>query len=265
MMRYCALFSGSSGNCTYVATKAGGVLVDAGVSAKRIEKALSDREIDLRSIRAVFVTHEHYDHVAGIRVLCKRYGWPVLASAGTLDELAQSGRVQPETHLYALETHQPVVIAGMNVTPFATSHDSRDSLGFRFDSEDGRSLAVATDMGYVTLTVAQTIMGCQTVHIESNHDPLMLQRNGAYPYSLKMRILGERGHLSNDACATILPRLTACGATRIALAHLSEQNNTPYLAEQTATAALASAGVAVGRDCLLWVAEPDSSRPVVYW
>ncbi len=263
MMRYCALFSGSSGNCTYVATKAGGVLVDAGVSAKRIETALAAREIDPRSIRAVLVTHEHSDHIAGIKVLCKRYGWPVLGSVGTLDALAQGDRVSPQARLYALESGKALTIADMRVLPFATPHDSRASLGFRFDS-DGRSLALATDMGYVTPSVLESILGCQTVHIESNHDPVMLQ-NGPYPYSLKMRILGERGHLSNDACAAVLPRLVQAGATRIALAHLSQHNNTPRLAQETAIGALTTAGVTVGRDCLLWVAQPDSTQSVVYW
>ena len=137
-MRYCALFSGSSGNCTYVATKAGGVLVDAGVSAKRIEAALAERDIAPESIRAVLVTHEHTDHVAGIKVLCKRYGWPVLASVGTLDALAQSDRVYADGRLYAVEDGRTLTVAGMTVTPFATPHDSRASLGFRFDA-DGRS------------------------------------------------------------------------------------------------------------------------------
>ncbi len=263
MMRYCALFSGSSGNCTYVATKDGGLLVDAGVSAKRIEKALADREIAPQSIKAVLVTHEHTDHIAGIKVLCKRYGWPVIASTGTLDALAQNDRVTPSQTLYAVESGGGFSVADMHITPFSTPHDSRACLGYRIDADD-RSLALATDMGYMPPTVLEAIAGCQLLHIESNHDPVMLQ-NGPYPYPLKMRILGERGHLSNDACATVLPRLVQSGATRIALAHLSQHNNTPQLAARTATSALAAAGVSVGRDCLLWVAEPDGKQPVVYW
>ncbi|MBQ4612317.1 MAG: MBL fold metallo-hydrolase [Clostridia bacterium] len=264
MMRYCALFSGSSGNSTYVATAQGGLLVDAGVSAKRIELALTERQIDPKSIRAVLVTHEHVDHVQGLKVLCKRYGWPVLASVGTLDALAQDGRVSPEQRLYALTNAKSVTVGDMKITPFATPHDSRESMGFRFDAEDGRSLAVATDMGYMTQEVLDAICGCQTVHIESNHDPVML-RDGAYPYPLKMRILGERGHLSNDACAEVLPTLLEAGATRFALSHLSAHNNTPELALRTASASLACVGASVGRDCLLWVSEPTGTQPIVYF
>ena len=263
MMRYCSLFSGSSGNCTYLATKSGGVLVDTGVSAKRIDAALAERDIDPCSIRAVLVTHEHTDHVAGLRVLGKRYGWPVLASEGTLDALAQDGRVTEDQRLYAVADGKPITIGDLTVTPFATPHDSRSSLGFRFDAGD-RAMAVATDMGYMLPEVLAMLRGCQLVHIESNHDPVML-KNGPYPYSLQMRILGDFGHLSNAACASVLPELVHSGATRIALAHLSAQNNTPQLAERTACDALAGQGIGVGRDCLLWVAEPTSTQPIVYF
>ena len=263
MMRYCSLFSGSSGNCTYVATRDGGVLVDTGVSAKRISAALAERDIDPHSIRTVLVTHEHTDHVAGLRVLCKRYGWSVLASEGTLDALAQSDRVTQEQRLYAVSSGKPITIGDLTVTPFATPHDSRSSLGFRFDADD-RSLAIATDMGYMMPEVLDVLRGCQLLHIESNHDPVML-RNGPYPYPLKKRIFSDLGHLSNEACAAVLPELVRAGATRIALAHLSQHNNTPQLAERTARDALAMQGIDVGRDCLLWVAEPQSTQPIVYF
>lgn len=263
MMRYCSLFSGSSGNCTYIATSNGGVLVDAGVSAKRIQQALCEREVDPRSIRAVLVTHEHTDHVAGLRVLCKRYGWPVLASEGTLDALVQKGCVEADARLYVVSSDKPITIGEMSVTPFWTPHDSRASMGFRFDAED-RSMAVATDMGYMMPEVMDVLRGCDLLHIESNHDPVMLQ-NGPYPYSLKMRILSDRGHLSNDACAAVLPDLVRAGATRIALAHLSQHNNTPELAERTACNALSSQDIRVGEDCLLWVAQPNGGQPIVYF
>ncbi len=264
MMRYCALFSSSSGNCTYIATKDGGVLVDTGVSAKRIQQALDERAIDPHTISAVLVTHEHTDHVAGLRVLSKRYGWPVLASEGTLDALAQDGMVDEQQRLYALYPGRSVDIKGLHITPFATPHDSRASLGYRFDAEDGRSAAVATDMGYILPEVLEQLRGCQLIHIESNHDVAML-RNGPYPYPLKKRILSDFGHLSNDACAAVLPDLVQMGTTRIALAHLSQHNNTPQLAERTACNALAEHNVRVGNDCLLWTAQPCGSQPIVYF
>ncbi len=263
MLRYCPLFSSSSGNCTYIGTADGGVLVDAGVSAKRIRTALEQRDIDPCSIRALLVTHEHSDHVTGLTVLCKHYGWPVLASAGTLDALAMGDKVTANQRLYLLEAGQSVELAGLRLSAFSTPHDSRQCQGYRVECDDGRSVAVATDMGYISDEVMQAISGCHLVHIESNHDVAMLQ-HGPYPYSLKQRILGRGGHLSNEACSRVLPDLAKTGTTRFVLAHLSQHNNLPALADETATAALSAAGCSVGRDCLLSVAEPACSRPVTY-
>lgn len=264
MLRYCSLFSGSSGNCTYVGTAEGGLLIDAGVSAKRITTALRERDIDPATIRAVLLTHEHSDHVAGLRVLCKQFGWPVVASVGTLDALAEQEKVTAQQKLYALPLEKRLAVAGMQITPFATPHDSRQCYGYRIDTEDGRSLAMTTDLGYMPQTVLDAISGCQFLHIESNHDPEML-RNGPYPYWLIQRIRGEGGHLSNQECAAVLPGLLGAGATRIVLAHLSEHNNTPALASSCAAEALSACGAAVGRDCLLSVAKPVGDSPVVYF
>lgn len=264
MMRYCPLFSGSTGNCTYVGTAGGGVLIDVGVSARRIKTALAERDIDPSTIRAVLLTHEHTDHVAGLQVLCKQFGWPVVASEGTLDGLSDQGKLPCNGKIYMLPADRSLTVAGLHITPFETPHDSRQCYGYRIDSEDDRSLAMTTDLGYLPDSVLQTIKGCQTLHIESNHDPEML-RNGPYPYWLIQRIRGEGGHLSNQECAAALPALVEAGATRIVLAHLSEHNNTPALAQECASAALQAAGVSVGRDCLLSVAKPTGDSPVIYF
>lgn len=263
-MRYCPLFSGSSGNCTYVGTADGGVLIDAGVSAKRIKNALIEREIDPATIRTVLLTHEHNDHVAGLKVLCKQFGWSVVASEGTLDGLTAEDKLPGNGKIYMLPADRSLTVAGLRITPFEAPHDSRQCYGYRIDSEDGRSLAMTTDLGYVPDTVLQAILGCQTVHIESNHDPEML-RNGPYPPWLIQRIRGKGGHLSNQECAAILPALLKAGATRFVLAHLSEHNNTPAMALDCASAALMAAGATVGRDCLLSVAKPTGDSPVIYF
>ena len=264
MLRYCSLFSGSSGNCTYVGTGEGGVLIDTGVSARRITTALKERDIDPASIRAVLLTHEHSDHVSGLRVLHKQFHWPVVASQGTLDALVANDQVSAEQSLYMLPLNRTLSIAGLQITPFATPHDSRECYGYRLDTTDGRSLAMTTDLGYIPQSVLDAIVGCRFIHIESNHDPEML-RNGPYPPWLIQRIRGCGGHLSNDECAAVLPRLVEAGATRIVLAHLSEHNNTPALAEQTACAALSAIGAEAGRDYLLSVAKPTGDSPVVYF
>lgn len=264
MLRYCSLFSGSSGNCTYVGTADGGILIDAGVSAKRIRTALQEREIDPCSIRAVLLTHEHSDHVAGLRVLGKRFGWPVIASAGTLDALSGEDKFFSNQPLYVLPIDKKLAIAGVEITPFRTPHDSRECYGYRIDTEDGRSLAMTTDLGYVPQSVFDVIKGCQFLHIESNHDPIML-RNGPYPPWLIQRIRGDGGHLSNQDCAAILPSLLQAGASRIVLAHLSEHNNTPTMAHDCACEALAACGATENRDYLLSVAKPIGDSPVIYF
>lgn len=262
MLHYCSLFSGSSGNCTYVGTDSGGLLIDVGVSARRISTALKEREIAPATIRGVLLTHEHSDHVAGLRVLCKQYGWPVIASEGTLDALTEHNAVTPEQRLYCLPQGKRLAVAGMQITPFDTPHDSRQCYGYRVDTEDGRSLAMTTDLGYMPQAVMDIILGCQLVHIESNHDPEMLM-NGAYPYWLKQRIRGQGGHLSNQDCAAVLPDLLEAGTTRIVLAHLSEHNNTPAMAKQCAGAALSACGATEGKDYRLSVANVVGDSPVL--
>lgn len=263
MLRYCSLFSGSSGNCTYVGTAEGGLLIDVGVSARRITAALKERDIDPATIRAVLLTHEHNDHVAGLRVLCKQNGWPVIASEGTLEALTEHNTVTPEQKLYLLPQNKRLTVAGMQITPFDTPHDSRQCYGYRIDTADGRSLAMTTDLGYMPQSVMDTIIGCQFLHIESNHDPAMLM-GGEYPYWLKQRIRGQGGHLSNQDCAAVLPDLLAAGATRIVLAHLSEHNNTPTLARECAETALSACGATQGKDYLLSVAKMVGDDPVIY-
>ena len=263
MLRYCSLFSGSKGNSTYVGTSSCGVLIDAGVSAKRIESALRERDVDARSIRAVLVTHEHTDHIAGLRVLCKRYGWPLIASDGTLTAMVEFNKIDADRKMYCMQAGQKITLGDMQIEAFATPHDSRESYGYRITSAQGRSVAVATDMGYVSPAVAESITGADLVHIESNHDITML-RNGPYPYPLKQRIAGEGGHWSNAACADLLPQLLQSGASRFVLAHLSEENNLPALARRTSADTLNAVGAKEGTDYLLDVASPVGQRPLVY-
>lgn len=264
MARYCPLFSGSSGNCTYIGTASGGgVLIDAGVSAKRIENALREREIDPASIRAVLVTHEHRDHVAGLRVLLKHYHYPVYASRGTWDSLLADG-ILTEKDLGGVMEPGDNTVADMKVTAFHISHDCAEGMGFCLHTPDDRCIAVATDMGEMTSEVRDAVEGCDLLHIESNHMVRMLE-NGPYPYPLKRRILSAKGHLSNEDCAAELPGLARQGTARFFLAHLSRENNTPDLAYMTARAALCESGLQEGQDFLLQVTRPDGGcRMVVF-
>lgn len=260
MARYCALFSGSSGNCTYFGTSRGGILVDIGVSAKRVENALLERQIDPDTLGGVFITHEHSDHVSGLTVFLKHHPMPVYATHGTLSALEEKKLIPAGIAVQAVDS--PVYAADMYVSAFATPHDSRESCGYRVTFADERTAVVATDMGFVSDTVRCALNGADLVHIESNHDITMLQ-NGPYPYHLKARVMGNGGHLSNAACDALLPELLKSGTTRFSLAHLSRENNTPQLAEDAARSALSADGAVRGRDYLLSVASPAGNDPVM--
>ncbi len=258
MARFCSLFSGSEGNCLYIGTASAGILIDAGVSARRIECALTQRGLDPRNIRALFITHEHTDHTAGLRVFQKRFGTPVFASAGTRLGLIETGALLSSEDCSVI--NGTIELDDFSVTAFRTSHDSYESTGFTVTLSDERRVGVATDLGVITDTVRENLSGCDLIHIESNHDIRMLE-NGPYPYPLKRRILSSTGHLSNDACAAELPAFVKHGTTRFSLGHLSRENNLPMLAGVTARERLQAAGFVEHTDYLLEVAPPQNQNP----
>ncbi len=235
-------------------------MIDAGVSAKKICTALEQREVNPESIAAIFITHEHIDHVAGVRVFAGKYKIPVYATEGTLRAMHSSGHLSGvEYHLMQGRTELPE----MRICSFATSHDASESCGYTVLTADGRKIALATDMGYVTETVRKAIRGSDAVIIESNHDETMLRR-GPYPPITKQRILSELGHLSNPACAAELAELVREGSTRFFLGHISQDNNTSELAYSTAYDALTKEGMKMGYDYTLSVLNPDGGEMVVF-
>lgn len=260
MARLCPLFSGSSGNSYYIGSRSEGVLIDIGASCRKMEGVLRQCGVDPSAIKAVLVTHEHGDHTAGIRVFAGKYDLPVYASPGTLDAIApQVGDVE------LIDISGGAELAGMEVRPFPVSHDCAQPVGYRIRTADGRSFCLATDLGYLSEEVKAALTGCDAVVIESNHDLEML-RSGPYPPYLKRRILSSQGHLSNAACAGILPELFRSGVRRFLLGHLSSENNTPALAASVSEAALAQAGYVRGVDYLLDAApvENTQGRTVIF-
>lgn len=261
MARFCSLFSSSSGNSTFLSSASISILVDAGVSAKRMVKALSDREIDPKTIGGIFITHEHIDHVNAVRILATNNGIPVYATEGTLEALNESGVLNGKFPVNVMP-EEGIEIGDLFIKSFRTPHDSRESCGYTITLPDGQKAAIATDIGHMTEEIMQNLKGSNLVMLESNHDEGML-RNGPYPYYLKRRILSDVGHLSNNACAEAVTELLKSGTVRFFLGHLSRDNNFPALAYETSASALKTIGAVEGRDFFLEVNKIENDCDVV--
>lgn len=224
-----SLYSGSSGNSTLIETKDGAVLIDAGKSARALTNALNQVGSDASRIKAVFITHEHTDHISALEVFLKKNHVPVHITAPSAMAVHSPDGSRLRT---ALCVHPPIfteTVCGMTIASFPLSHDSGMCVGYRITTDDGYSFAIATDTGYVTETMVKEMSGCDAVVLESNHDVGML-RVGPYPAELKRRIMSSRGHLSNEDCAAFAKRLAEGGTKSFMLAHLSRENNRPEFA-----------------------------------
>ncbi len=256
MARAVPLFSGSKGNSYYIGTTSEGVLIDAGRSCKQIENAMQANGLKMENVGAVFVTHEHSDHCSALRVLASRYGFKVYASAGTLSELERGNKLSEKIQTEVIQN--AISIGNMLVERIDTPHDSAESCCYRVTASDGKSALIATDMGVMLDSVRDAAKKSDFVVLESNHDIDML-KSGMYPFFLKQRILSNKGHLSNVACANELAELVKSGTLRLMLGHLSEENNTPRLAFSTAIASLENAGMKYKSDFTLDIARSENN------
>lgn len=229
-MRFLSIASGSSGNCTYIGTRNTHILVDTGIAYKHILAGLHGIDVAGEDLTGILITHEHSDHVAGLGVLARKLGIPIYASHGTIQALHRISTLgEIDASLYhEIPADQEFAIGDMTVTPFANSHDAAEPFGYRVASAEA-SVAVCTDLGVYTDYTISRLKGLDAVLLEANHDVRMLQV-GPYPYSLKQRILSERGHLSNEASGRLLGEILHDHMQYILLGHLSKENNMPALA-----------------------------------
>lgn len=245
------LASGSSGNALLLRCGKTNLLLDAGISCRRITASLRELGLELVDLDAVLITHTHSDHINGMRTLLNHSELPVYASERTCRELSyRLEGIEGRLHhcIYGAESS----IGACGVTLFPTSHDAPGSSGYRVDTDDG-TVGILTDTGYVTDEARETLSGAELLVLEANHDVETL-RSGPYPYYLKQRILGRAGHLSNDAAADFAKEMARHGTREIILAHLSKENNTPVMAYDTVARELAAADAEVTlsvapRDC----------------
>jgi len=228
------LASGSSGNSSLIGDSEGNrFLVDCGISCKRIVKSLANLSIDTESVKGIFITHEHVDHINGLMILMKKYKIPVFASLGTLSELTKCKGFDNSYKklMYKIESNRPFYFNDFKVNCFNIPHDAAEPLGFSFEKYDTK-VSVCTDFGTITDEIEEGLKGSGALVIEANHDERMLEA-GRYPFRLKRRILGDKGHISNENSGKLITKLWNEDMKHIFLGHLSDENNMPELALET--------------------------------
>ena len=233
-MRIVTFASGSTGNCSLISDGKTNILIDAGISMRRVVSALCEFGLTPQDLCGVLITHEHSDHISGLTMLNKYYRLPIIAPTELCDVLSC---VKPDikASLNGFDVGEVLNIDGLAIRAFRTPHDAKFSVGYRF--EGSAVFAFATDTGMITDEMTDGLFGADTALIEANHDLEML-KNGPYPYFLKQRILSDYGHLSNNDCGKLALSLANSGTKHIILGHLSRENNTPEKAFATVSASL---------------------------
>ena len=252
MLQIATLASGSSGNCTLVSDGKTHILIDAGISARRITTGLKALGIDPGELAAILVTHEHSDHICGLNTLKKQLDFKLCATIPTARQLCYR-MTELESRLHTFEPGADFALGSLYIQSFPTLHDCACPVGYTVTDGNGAKMALATDLGIVTETVEQSIAGADLAIIEANYDPDTL-RSGPYPAFLKERILSDHGHLSNAMGGALALHVAEQGARAVILGHLSQENNSPRMAYSAVECALTSGGVRVGADVNLSVA-----------
>ena len=263
-MRMCSIASGSSGNCIYVGSDDTHLLIDTGISKKRIEEGLEKLEIKGDELDGILITHEHSDHIQGLGVFSRKYEIPVYATPGTIEGiLSYSGLGRmPEGLLHPIHTDEAFVLGDVTVNPFAISHDANEPSGYRLEC-GGKSVAVATDLGKYDDYTVEHLQNLDAVLLEATHDIHMLEVGG-YPYYLKQRILGDRGHLSNELSGRLLCDILHDDLKHIVLGHLSKENNYAKLAYETVKLEVTLADNDYrGEDLDMFVASRDTVSDII--
>ena len=232
-MELCSIASGSSGNCICAGSDTCHVLIDAGISGKRIEAGLNTIDLKTADMQAVLITHEHIDHIAGLGVIARRYGIPMYATEGTVNAILNTksvGKID-ECLFHVIEPEVDFTVGDLTIEPISISHDAADPVAYKIRQQE-KSMAVMTDLGKYDEHIIDKLQNLDVLLLEANHDVRMLQA-GAYPYPLKQRILGDRGHLSNELSGQLLGQVLHDDFKHIILGHLSKENNYPELAYET--------------------------------
>lgn len=264
MLEMCSIASGSSGNCICIGSQECHMLVDAGISGKKIEQGLNSIGLKTSEMKGILITHEHIDHVAGLGVLARRYGLPIYATAGTIGAISSIksvGKIDMEL-FHPVRAQEPFMVGNLKIKPVAISHDAAEPVAYKVGCAD-KKLAVVTDTGNYDTVMVEEFSDMDLLLLEANHDIGMLQ-TGPYPYPLKQRILGDKGHLSNERSGQLLGKLLHDRFGAVMLGHLSKENNYEALAYETVRLEVAMGENPYKADDFpMYVAKRDAVSPVL--
>ena len=239
MQGYCPLASGSKGNCIYLGTKQTKILIDAGISEKNIKSKLEIIGVGLEEIDAILITHEHGDHIQGLRTLAFKLKIPILANSETAKGIVETFHDCPKFKIFS--TGETFEFGDLEIHPFSIQHDTLDPVAFTIKL-DGHKLGFCTDLGFVTTLVQNHLKECDYLYVEANHEPTMVHAS-LRPMIYKQRVLGKSGHLSNEACGQLLKHVAHPKLKHVHLAHLSKECNSPEKAISVVTSILEKHGI----------------------
>lgn len=261
-MKFCSLYSGSSGNSIFAASDNAKILIDAGLPGKKIDEALNNIGQNPSEIDGIFITHEHSDHIKGVGIISRKYDIPIYAPADTWEAMKNAlGKIK-EHNIKVMDRRSTVSIKDLNIKSFNIPHDAAAPCGYTVEL-NGKKASVATDFGIFTQEIRDNIKDSDVILLESNHDVNMLQF-GPYPYNLKRRILSEVGHLSNEDCGKAIVNILKDGlGKKVVLGHLSNTNNHPDLAYETVLNVLRDNGIEVGKDLTLSMANRHNPSDII--
>ena len=263
-MELCSIASGSSGNCIYAGSDESHILIDAGISGKRIENGLNSIDLRTADMQGILITHEHIDHIAGLGVVARRYGIPMYATKETIDAVLHTksvGKID-ESLFHAIEPGVDFTIGDLTIEPIPISHDAANPVAYKV-KQPGKSMAVMTDLGKYDQNIIDKLKSLDVLLLEANHDVQMLQV-GSYPYPLKRRILGEKGQLSNEASGQLLGEILHDHFNTVFLGHLSKENNYEELAYETVQLEVTMGENPYnGSDFPMYVAKRDEVSPMI--
>lgn len=256
-MIFCSLYSGSSGNSILVGSENNRVLIDAGLSGKKIIEALDIIGENPKLIKGIFITHEHIDHIKGAGIISRKFDIPIYANELTWEAMEKSLGKISEKNIKVIGKRSLVTIDDLEIQAFNTPHDSISSMGYTVRAE-GKSASIVTDIGTFTEEIRQNVIDSEIILLEANHDVEML-KFGPYPYELKRRVLSERGHLCNEDCGNAIVEIMKNNSFKnIILGHLSNTNNVPELAHKSVSNILNVKGIVLDKDLKLTVAQRNN-------